>query len=63
MSCDGLEAAFQIWSFLCQQGKMPGHLSQIRIPNRGAQCIDMEILISKNVNIDIDIDIDKMTFE
>ena len=30
---------------------------------RGAQCIDMEILISKNGNIDIDIDIDKRTFE
>ena len=30
---------------------------------RGAQCIDMEILIGKNGNIDIDIDIDKRTFE
>ena len=33
------------------------------VPSRGAQCIDMEILISKNGNIDIDIDIDKRTFE
>ena len=38
--------------------KMGYHLQ-----NRGAQCIDMEILISKNGNIDIDIDIDKRTFE
>ena len=33
------------------------------IRTRGAQYIDMEILISKNGNIDIDIDIDKRTFE
>ena len=33
------------------------------VHSRGAQCIDMEILISKNGNIDIDIDIDKRTFE
>ena len=29
---------------------------------RAAQCIDKEILISKNGNIDIDIEIDKRMF-
>ena len=37
--------------------------STLALHTRGAQCIDMEILISKNGNIDIDIDIDKRTFE
>ena len=31
--------------------------------NRGAQCIDEEILIRKKCNIDIGIDIDKANFE
>ena len=30
--------------------------------SRAAQCIDKEILISKNGNIDIDIEIDKRVF-
>ena len=30
--------------------------------NRAAQCIDKEILITKNGNIDIDIEIDKRMF-
>ena len=35
------------------------------VPNRGAQCIDKEILIRKicNIDIGIDIDIDKENFE
>ena len=32
------------------------------IYNRAAQCIDKEVLISKNGNIDIDIEIDKRMF-
>ena len=36
---------------------------RVVLGDRGAQCIDMEILISKNGHIDIDIDIDKRTFE
>ena len=33
-----------------------------KVQDRAAQCIDKEILISKNCNIDIDIEIDKRVF-
>ena len=43
--------------------KVSFHLSQLLVfHNRAAQCIDKEILISKNCNIDIDIEIDKRVF-
>ena len=38
------------------------HVPQEIMYSRAAQCIDKEILISKNGNIDIDIEIDKRMF-